>query len=127
MMTALMVSPVTPGVVAPPLSPTNLGMHGGDDRLMLSWSCAPGAHRERSPVSGRPRESTDCAACVDAAAASLVPAAAPLVWTFADAMVPDAAAPAPPPAPALAPLAPGGGPPVDWSVGERAAVPCWPA
>src|SRR4051812_35966074 len=112
MTTALMVSPVTPGVVAPPLSPTNLGMQGGDDRLMFSCSCAPGAHLARSPVSGRPRASTDCAACVDAAAASLAADAALLVWPFAVALVP-AAAPAVLPAPALAPPALGVPPPVD--------------
>src|SRR5438477_12662038 len=103
MMTALMVSPVTPGVVAPPLSPTNLGMHGGDDRLMFSCSCWPGAHLERSPVTGRPSESTDCCVSVDAAPASLTAAAAPLVCPFAvAAFVPVAAAVALPPAPALA-------------------------
>src|SRR3954447_25624977 len=55
----VMVSLVTPwGVVAPPLSPTNLGMHGGACTVMFSCSCPPGAHFPLSPSTGRPREST---------------------------------------------------------------------
>src|SRR5947209_6422089 len=53
-----MLSLATPGDVGPPLSPTNLGMHGGAVVVTASWSCAPGAHFDVSPDKGRPSAST---------------------------------------------------------------------
>src|SRR4051794_2215678 len=104
-----MVSLVTPDDVAPPLSPSNRGMHGGLCMVTFSCSRPPGAHLALSPPSRRPSASSCWPAAVAVAAAAVrAPVAAP-------AAVPDRAAPAAPPpaAPAPGEVAPCEVPPVD--------------
>src|SRR5947208_1702616 len=69
MTTMLTVSAVTPGEVAPPLSPTNFGMQGGLCTVMASCSSAPGAHLPLSPAVGLPRTSRGCVAAAPRTAA----------------------------------------------------------
>src|SRR5690348_16890118 len=97
-----MVSLVTPwGALGPPLSPTNLGMHGGACTVMFSCNKPPGAHLLLSPSTGRPSESTFWAA-------SATPAFGPPLAPVEVARAAPDDAPAPPPAAACtaAPLPP---------------------